>query len=77
MAGLGIALLPTILTISHIKTGRLQKVPSQYGHSGVGVYLVYLSRRQLPRAVKAFIEFATEKIPSHGVLGRDPFASVV
>ena len=29
---------------------------------GVGVYLVYLSRRELPRAVKAFIDFNVARI---------------
>jgi hypothetical protein len=33
-----------------------------YGIRRVGVYFVYLDRRQLPRAVSAFVEFTMTKI---------------
>jgi LysR family transcriptional regulator AphB len=34
----------------------------EYGLHGIGVYLVYLNRRHLPRAVSAFIEYTMAKM---------------
>lgn len=62
VAGLGIALLPVALSSHYLATGQLQEVLPEYGSGTINVHLVYLSRRQLPRAVSAFIQFATETI---------------
>jgi LysR family transcriptional regulator AphB len=62
LAGLGIALLPQGLTAPHVASGALQQVLPAYGVKGVGLYLVYLSRRQLPRAVTAFIDFTMARM---------------
>jgi DNA-binding transcriptional LysR family regulator len=35
-----------------------------HGVDGVGLHLVYLSRRQLPRAVSAFIEHVAQRAAS-------------
>src|SRR5471032_876489 len=51
LAGLGIVLLPEMMTAAHLRSGRLVEVLPGYGMKGVDIYLVYLSRRQLPRAV--------------------------
>jgi len=61
LANLGVALVPTTMVAAHIESGQLLRVLPAYGLC-VGVYLVYLSRRQLPRAVSAFTEFATKKM---------------
>lgn len=58
VAGLGIALLPTLMTALYIQQGELQEVLPGHGLEDVGVYFVYLSRKQIPRAVSAFTEFA-------------------
>lgn len=55
--GLGVALLPSAVVSGDVEAGRLVTVLPEYGAHRVGVYLVYLNRRQLPRAVSAFIEF--------------------
>lgn len=68
LAGLGIALLPAPLTSAHIAAGRLQEVLPGYGSGAVGVHFVYLSRRQLPRAVSAFLDFATTTIKKLNLL---------
>jgi LysR family transcriptional regulator AphB len=62
LAGLGIALLPAALCAAYLGAGRLQVVLPGYGSGAVGVHFVYLSRRQLPRAVSAFLDFAAATI---------------
>ncbi|WP_158100924.1 LysR substrate-binding domain-containing protein [Variovorax sp. JS1663] len=58
LAHLGVALLPVPLAAQHIRTGELTEVLPGHGVEGIGPYLVYASRRQMPRAVRAFIDFA-------------------
>ncbi len=68
LAGLGIVLLPEMMTASHLRSGQLVEVMPEYAVKGLDIYLVYLSRRQLPRAVSAFVEFAKAKIVSAGLI---------
>jgi LysR family transcriptional regulator AphB len=68
LAGLGIALLPEMMTAPYKCSGELVEVLPEHGVKGMDIYLVYLSRRQLPRAVSAFIEFAKTKIISAGLI---------
>lgn len=68
VAGLGIALLPDIMTTAHIRSGALVPVLPQYGVLGMNLHLVYQSRRQLPRAVQAFVEFTTERMLGAGLV---------
>jgi DNA-binding transcriptional LysR family regulator len=68
LAGLGIALLPSILTMPHTRSRRLIPVLSEYcrddGGLGGGLYAVLPSRQQTPAAVSAFASFATRKLAS-------------
>ncbi len=68
LSGLGIALLPDVMSAAHIRDGRLAAVLSSYGVAGVDLHLVYQSRRQLPRAVHAFVEFTMAKIRESGLV---------
>jgi DNA-binding transcriptional LysR family regulator len=68
VAGLGIVLLPEMMTASYLRTGQLVEVLPDYCVKGLDIYLVYLSRRQLPPAVSAFVEFAKAKIVSTGLI---------
>lgn len=68
VAGLGIALLPEVLTAAHVGAGNLIPVLPEYRVPGVNLHLVYQSRRQLPRAVQAFVEFATERMLTAGLV---------
>jgi DNA-binding transcriptional LysR family regulator len=68
LAGLGIALLPAAMTSPHVRAGELIEVLPDHGIEGRDAYLVYLSRRQLPRAVSAFIEFAMAKMVGEGLV---------
>ena len=68
LAGLGIALLPTPLSAPHVSAGELIEILPEHGVDGRDAYLVYLSRRQLPRAVSAFIEFMVAKMVGEGLV---------
>jgi DNA-binding transcriptional LysR family regulator len=63
-AGLGIALLPRPVTASEVQEGRLLRVLPEYRREGADLYAVCVSRRQIPRSVSAFIEFAAGKLRS-------------
>jgi DNA-binding transcriptional LysR family regulator len=62
VAGLGIALLPHPITASEIAAGRLLKVLPDYRREGADLYAVCVSRRHIPRAVSAFIEFSVDRL---------------
>ncbi len=68
LAGLGIALLPAPVTAPHVRAGELIEILPEHGVNGRDAYLVYLSRRQLPRAVSAFIEFMVAKMVGEGLV---------
>jgi LysR family transcriptional regulator AphB len=68
LAGLGIGLLPAVITSPCLRAGELFEVLPEHGVAGVDVYLVYLSRRQLPRAVSVFIEFMVTKMVGEGLV---------
>ncbi|MCX4163003.1 MULTISPECIES: LysR family transcriptional regulator [Paraburkholderia] len=73
LAGLGIALVPTAMAIAQIDSGRLQRVLPEFDLR-VGFYAVYLSRRQLPRAVSTFIDFVIKKMLDQGMIPPLPVA---
>lgn len=72
LAGLGIGLLPTMLTAAHVSSGALQELLPDYGMRGVGVYFVYLSRQHVPRAVTAFVDFAIDVMLKRGLVEVSP-----
>jgi DNA-binding transcriptional LysR family regulator len=61
-AGLGIALLPYPVIGPEIDAGRLVRVLPELKRDGADLYAVYVSRRQIPRAVSVFIEFVAAKL---------------
>lgn len=62
MAGLGITLLPHAIVRQDLQAGRLVPVLPQYQRRGYGLHVLYPSRRHLPLAVSAFIDFVVEKL---------------
>jgi DNA-binding transcriptional LysR family regulator len=62
VAGLGIALLPTMLSAPEIRAGRLVRVLPEYRREGADFNVLLPSRQQIPSAVSAFVDFATEKL---------------
>lgn len=64
LAGLGIALLPHRITSGDLRDGRLVRVLPEYHVPGTGMNIVYPSRRHLPSAVIAFMDWASERLKS-------------
>jgi DNA-binding transcriptional LysR family regulator len=62
VAGLGIALLPDMLTMRALRVGRLVHVLPEYQRPGAEFCVLLPSREQIPSAVAAFVAFATEKL---------------
>lgn len=61
VAGLGIAFLPEAMTATELRAGRLVRILTGYRREDAGLYAVFGSRRQVPRAVSAFVEFAAQQ----------------
>ncbi len=62
VAGLGIALLPHMMVLPDIQAERLVTVLPQYQQMSHGLSVLYPSRRHLPAAVSAFIDFVVERL---------------
>lgn len=63
---------PTILMVAqHLRDGRLREVLPGHGPAAFGGYLVYLSRRQLPRAEQVFAEFVVATMLEAGMVSLD------
>ena len=64
VAGLGVALLPPTMARLDVQAGLLVPVLPQYQRTGLGLSVLYPSRRHLPLAVSAFIALVMEKLNS-------------
>jgi DNA-binding transcriptional LysR family regulator len=62
LSGLGIALLPSILIAPHLHAGRLLHVLTDYIREGADLNVILPSSQQIPTAVSAFVDFATDKL---------------
>jgi DNA-binding transcriptional LysR family regulator len=62
LSGMGIALLPSILIVPDILAGHLIHLLPQYRREGADLSVILPSSQQIPTAVSAFIEFATDKL---------------
>lgn len=58
LAGAGIAYVFEGTALGHIAAGRLVRVLEDWCPFYPGFFLYYPSRRQLPAALKAFVDFA-------------------
>ncbi|MEP6886314.1 MAG: LysR family transcriptional regulator [Gammaproteobacteria bacterium] len=61
LSGLGIALLPNVLIAPHLLSARLVHVLPGYTREGADLNVVLPSSQQIPTAVSAFVDFATDK----------------
>ena len=75
IAGLGIALLPRMLIMAELRSGRMVRVLPGYHRAGGDLNILLPSHQQVPTAVLAFIDFATEKLRSM-VLDDEPPAQL-
>jgi DNA-binding transcriptional LysR family regulator len=71
VAGMGIILLPDVVTRQPMHSGQLVQVLSDYGINGLELFLVYQSRKQLPRAASVFIDFIMARMTATGLVGTD------
>jgi len=62
LAGLGIAAIPDELCQPDIEAGRLEIVLPDWHLPGINLHIIYISRRGLIPAVRAFIDFASERL---------------
>lgn len=61
LQGLGLAYVFEDMAKEHLERGHLQQVLGDWCHYYPGLYLYYPSRRQVPAALRAFIEFVREQ----------------
>ncbi|MFO1061521.1 MAG: LysR family transcriptional regulator [Dongiaceae bacterium] len=59
--GLGIAQLPSFLVGDDLRQGRLQPVLCGYPAVDTAIYALYPPTRQLPRKVRAFVDFLVDR----------------
>jgi DNA-binding transcriptional LysR family regulator len=64
VSGLGIALLPSIVTHADIRAGHLIRILPDYRREGADFNVVLPSREFVPKAVLAFIDFAEKRLRS-------------
>jgi DNA-binding transcriptional LysR family regulator len=62
LAGRGVGQFPAFQVCSLLRTGRLLACLGQFAPDDRSHYLCYLSRRQLPKRIRAFIDFITPQV---------------
>ncbi len=63
-AGAGIAMLPIYQIGPLLESGELVRVLPEYELDAMGLYAVYVSRRQLPAVMRSFLDFLVERFAS-------------
>ncbi|MBO9662842.1 LysR family transcriptional regulator [Dokdonella sp.] len=71
VAGMGIVLLPDVTTRQAMHSGQLVRVLPDYGINGLELFLVYQSRKQLPRAASVFVDFIMARMVATGLVSMD------
>jgi DNA-binding transcriptional LysR family regulator len=62
-AGLGVALIPAMLSVKDLRTGRLKRVLPDWNPPSTPVHVVYPSSRHLSPLVKTFVDHLLERMP--------------
>ncbi|WP_418315522.1 LysR family transcriptional regulator [Piscinibacter sakaiensis] len=60
LAGRGLSIHPTYMVAGHLAAGRLVSVLGETPPTGLDIYVIYPARNNLPRRVRAFIDFLRE-----------------
>jgi DNA-binding transcriptional LysR family regulator len=63
IAGLGIALIPAMLSVKDLPSGRLKRVLPDWNPPSTPVQVVYPSSRHLSPLVKTFVDHLLERMP--------------
>ncbi len=71
IAGHGLAVLPTFIAAENIRSGKLIPVLCNYRFPPLNAFLVYPQTRHLPRRVRTFIDFLTERFAGEPYWDRD------
>lgn len=64
LSGYGLAQLPAFQVCELIGEGRLVPCLPQYAPDDGGHYVCYLSRRQLPKRIRVFVDYVTSRVRS-------------
>jgi DNA-binding transcriptional LysR family regulator len=62
-AGLGVALIPAMLSVKDLRAGRLKRVLPDWNPPSTPVHVVYPSSRHLSPLVKTFVDHLLERMP--------------
>lgn len=65
VSGLGIALAPPFLCADAVASGQLLPVLPEYRVCNGGLYAMYPSREHMPVALRAFLDFVSERMSEH------------
>ena len=68
LAGAGLAVLPTWLIRTHLDSGALQRVLTEFEAPRTPVYAVFPHKGPPPNKVRAFVDFLAERYRREGVL---------
>ncbi len=66
VAGGGIGLIPRMIALSDVATGRLVRVLPEYGLKGAPLHVIYPSSRQVPTKVTVFRDFLAKSCSEAG-----------
>lgn len=69
--GLGVAQLPQPVALPALRDGRLRWVLPAHAPEGWQLFLHFPSRKQMPRRVRAFVDFCIEELGGHADLSAD------
>jgi DNA-binding transcriptional LysR family regulator len=64
LEGAGIAMLPTYYAADYIASGRLRAILTQNKPQELGIYGVYVSRRQMPLILRSMLDFLVDRLES-------------
>lgn len=64
LEGAGVAMLPTYYAAEYVADGRLKVILPQAKPQELGIYGVYVSRRQMPLILRSMLDFLVERLES-------------
>jgi DNA-binding transcriptional LysR family regulator len=65
LAGIALGQIDSVNASAPLRSGALRAVLPQHSSASQAVYLYYAQRRNMPRRVRLFIDFAVHQLQSH------------